>query len=101
MFIFSVNYHMNLADAPEWYQQVWLQHQREVKKMDDNSIKRVLARYEDATAKKVNLVLKDESFQVPEPKGVIDLDAFQDEEISREEAQAQREKLAELLNGSG
>jgi len=51
--------------------------------------------------KKVTLVLKDESFQVPKPKGVVDLDTFQDEEISREEAQAQREKLAELLNGSG
>ena len=23
-----INYHMNLADSPEWYRKVWLKHQR-------------------------------------------------------------------------
>ena len=39
-----VHYHMNLADAPMWYKQVWLKHQREHKKMSDQSIMRVLDR---------------------------------------------------------
>ena len=40
-----INYQMNLADAPEWYRLVWLQHQREYKKMNNHSIWRVMDRY--------------------------------------------------------
>ena len=39
-----VNYHMNLGDAPEWYTKVWLRHQREFKKMSDESIERLMCR---------------------------------------------------------
>ncbi len=35
-----VNYHMNLADAPRWYRQVWLGHQRHFKKLSDEAIAR-------------------------------------------------------------
>ena len=39
-----INYHINLGDAPEWYKKVWLRHQREFKKMSDESIERIMLR---------------------------------------------------------
>ena len=40
-----VNYHINLGDAPEWYKKVWVRHQREFKKMSDESIERLMWRW--------------------------------------------------------
>ncbi len=40
-----VNYHINLADAPRWYRQVWLGHQRKHKGMSDQGVARLLARW--------------------------------------------------------
>jgi hypothetical protein len=75
-----INYHINLADGPEWYKKVWLRHQREVKKMSDESIMRVLLRYRENTSKHVDLDLDDDEFFVPEPTGVAGLEELPDEE---------------------
>ena len=64
-----INYQMNLADAPDWYKMVWLRHQREFKKMNEDAINRVLARYTENTGKRVELP-DIEGFVVPDPKGV-------------------------------
>lgn len=72
-----INYQMNLADAPDWYKVVWLCHQRDFKKMSDEAIGRVLARYTENTGKRVEL-LDVEGFVVPEPKGVADDDDDED-----------------------
>ncbi|TRY68905.1 hypothetical protein TCAL_03794 [Tigriopus californicus] len=90
-----VNYQMNLADAPEWYQKVWLKHQREHKKMNDHSIMRYLERYYDDTGKRVHLDITDDHFYVPNPMGVTSvevLEEFQHEDI--EDAVATKESLA-------
>ncbi len=73
-----VNYHMNLADAPDWFKKVWLRHQREVKKLSDESILRVLLRYRENTSKHVDLDLDDAEFAVPDPRGVAGLEELRD-----------------------
>ena len=81
-----INYQMNLADSPEWYRVVWLQHQREYKKHDDAAIHRTVARYEENTGKRFPYP-NEEDFVVPEPKGIDDLD--DDEEANKGESQLQ------------
>ncbi len=76
-----VNYHMNLADAPDWYKKVWVRHQREHKKMSNDSIARVLDRYRENTSKHVDVDLTEgEHFSVPEPRGIIDLESISEED---------------------
>ncbi len=102
-----VNYHMNLADAPLWYRRVWLGHQRRHKKLGDDAILRLLARYTENTTKRVDLDLDDdagETFEVPEPRGIADgeLDSLpteeEDEAITGPAVQEMREKMAEKLH---
>ncbi len=97
-----VNYHINLADAPRWYRQVWLQHQRGHKGMSDQAVARLLAKYADLTAKRVEVDLEEEMV-VPPPVGVEGLEELPDddedeEEMSGEAVQKMREKMAELMN---
>ena len=57
---------------------MWLQHQREYKKVNDDAIGRILARYMENTGKRVELP-EAEGFVVPEPKGIVD-DEDEDDE---------------------
>ena len=87
---------MNLADSPEWYRKVWLRHQREHKKLKDESIIRILDRYYENTGKRVDLSLEDEDFFVPPPKGVDNLAELPDDEESVD-AQEQLDMAKKML----
>ena len=58
---------------------MWLQHQREYKKANDDAIGRILARYMENTGKRVELP-EAEGFVVPDPKGIEDDDDVDSED---------------------
>ena len=99
-----VNYQMNLADSPEWYRIVWLRHQREFKKMKDDAIERVLARYYENTGKRVELP-EEEGFVVPDPKGVDDGSDNEDEEgkleLAHQDMVDEIDKMKKLMKIKG
>ena len=77
-----VNYSINLADSPEWYRVIWLRHQRNVKQASDSAIQRILDRYYENSSKRVEIP-KSEELNIPEPKGIDNLEDLPDEkEIS-------------------
>ena len=52
--------------------------------MSDAAIGRILDRYYENTLKRVDLALDDDSFNVPDPKGVDGLEQLPDDEVKED-----------------
>ena len=83
-----VNYSINLADSPEWYRILWIRNQRD-KGVSDATIKRLVARYEENSCKKVEIP-DSEELVIPEPHGLQNIDDIpEDSEIEQNTIKAQ------------